>query len=363
MENSSIFEFDQDSTFLVDLREKNYKSLIKDIVDFNQLVPTDNEILALELYADEIINNNIELEEKEEEIPIIPDIKKALSNFVPGIKNIGNYAIILDIINKNKKRENISLKSICSKYKKITNNSISKSAIFYILKNKLNYKYLRTTTKCYKLNNISSKIRAFIFIKIIIKAFINKMNIIFIDETNIQIENNHLKVWRLKNECPYFHSGKRGRKNVIMAISSNAVLHYEINNGTNNSNTFYDFMEALIKKTDEKKLKNSIIVMDNCTIHLTKKLREFYNSKKLKVLTIVPYLSQFNGIEFYFNFIKQKLYKKVFNSFNKIIPFVKDIINDINTEEVLSKIFVKTIRIYKEFVCENKSLDLNNNAI
>ena len=103
--------------------------------------------------------------------------------------------------------------------------------------------------------------------------------------------------------------------------------------------------------------------MDNCTIHLTKKLREFYNSKKLKVLTIVPYLSQFNGIEFYFNFIKQKLYKKVFNSFNKIIPFVKDIINDINTEEVLSKIFVKTIRIYKEFVCENKSLDINNNTI
>ena len=76
------------------------------------------------------------------------------------------------------------------------------------------------------------------------------MNIIFIVETNIQIENNHLKVWRLKNKCPYFHSGKIGRKNVIMAISFKAVLLYEINNGTNNSNTFYDFMEALIKKTD-----------------------------------------------------------------------------------------------------------------
>ena len=63
--------------------------------------------------------------------------------------------------------------------------------------------------------------------------------------------------------------------------------------------------------------------MDNCTIHLTKKLREFYNSKKLKVLIIVQYLSQFNGTEFYFNFIKQKLHKKVFNSFNKINLLLK----------------------------------------
>ena len=61
-----------------------------------------------------------------------------------------------------------------------------------------------------------------------------------------------LKVLILKNECPYFHFWKRGRKNVIMAISSKAVLQYEINNGTNNSNTFYDCMEALIKKKTKR---------------------------------------------------------------------------------------------------------------
>ena len=82
----------------------------------------------------------------------------------------------------------------------------------------MNLKYLKTTTKSDKLKEASSKIRAFIFIKIIIKALLLKMNIIYIDETNVQLENNHLRVWRYNGECPYFKSDKRGRKNIIMAF-------------------------------------------------------------------------------------------------------------------------------------------------
>ena len=122
-------------------------------------------------------------------------------------------------------------------------------------------------------------------------------------------------------------------------------------------------MEKLTEKMNEEEMKNSLIIMDNCSIHLTTKLREFYSNKKLKILTIVPYLSQFNAIEFFFNFIKQKLNKKVFNSFKNLIPFVEDIINNTNTEKILSKIYVKTINIYKEFINMKMSHDLNSDLI
>lgn len=364
MEDSLIFDFDKDSTFLIDLRKKNYNSLVKNIGDFNELIPKESEILILDDFSNEINNNNIEGEEKNsDEISIVPDFKTAILTFVPGIKNFSKYEIINDIIKKCKKRERLSLKYISLKYKNKTNHSISKTSISYILRNKLNLKYLKTTTKSDKLKEASSKIRAFIFIKIIIKALLLKMNIIYLDETNVQLENNHLRVWRYNGECPYFKSDKRGRKNIIMAISSKKVIYYEINNGTNDSNSFLSFMEKLTEKMNEEEMKNSLIIMDNCSIHLTTKLREFYSNKKLKILTIVPYLSQFNAIEFFFNFIKQKLYKKVFNSFKNLIPFVEDIINNTNTEKILSKIYVKTINIYKEFINKNMSHDLNSDLI
>ena len=74
-------------------------------------------------------------------------------------------------------------------------------------------------------------------------------------------------------------------------------------------------------------------------------------------------MSQFNGIEFFFNYIKQKLYKKVFNSFNKMIPFVEKILNDEQTKEIIAKIFIKTINEYEKFINDNKNIDNNNYII
>ena len=72
--------------------------------------------------------------------------------------------------------------------------------LYYVLKNKLYYQFLKTMTKSNKLFSNSSKIKSFIFIKIIIQALSLKMKIIFVDESNFQLENSHLKVWRKRNE-------------------------------------------------------------------------------------------------------------------------------------------------------------------
>ena len=48
----------------------------------------------------------------------------------------------------------------------------------------------------------------------------------------------------------------------------------------------------------------------------------------MKILTILPYLSMFNGIEFFLIIFKQKIYKKVYNYFSKMISFIEKIIND-----------------------------------
>ena len=69
-------------------------------------------------------------------------------------------------------------------------------------------------------------------------------------------------------------------------------------------------MKNLVKKIGTKELTNYLFVMDNCTIYLTKGLKEFYKHNKMKVLTIVPYKSEFNGVEFFLIILSKKYIKK-----------------------------------------------------
>ena len=105
------------------------------------------------------------------------------------------------------------------------------------------------------------------------------MKIIYIDESNFQVHNNHLKVWRKRGETSYFKVGPPGRRNIIAAISNDELLLYHINKGTNNSESFLNFMNELVQILEEKSIENSLLIMDNCSIHLSKKLIEFYKNK------------------------------------------------------------------------------------
>lgn len=276
--------------------------------------------MLLDKIIEENSNENY-LDKEYNFIQIIPEYKQALSDFIPGIRKFNEKAkIIYAIIKTFKKKYNITLKNICKKYKKKTGNYISKSYVYLIITNKLKYRFLKTITKPICLNSISSKI---IFISTIVRALKIGLKIIYLDESNFQLENNHLRIWRKMDELPYFKVGGKGRKNIILAISNEELILYKINQGTNNADTFYEFMKELIEAIRNKKIEDSLIIMDNCTIHMTKKLKELYRENKLKVLTIVPYSSDFNAVEYVFNYLKQKVYKKVFISLNKLMTFVE----------------------------------------
>lgn len=142
-------------------------------------------------------------------------------------------------------------------------------------------------------------------------------------------------------------------------ISEKDLLLYKIDEGTNNNIKFLNFMNDLIKVLAERNIKNPLIIMDNCTIHLTKVLIDFYKKNKLKILTIVPYGSELNAIELVFNFIKQKVYKKIFGSLKKLIEFVEKILKDEDINKIIQKIFKKTIIIYLKYVNNNNEINLN----
>ena len=145
-----------------------------------------------------------------------------------------------------------------------------------------------------------------------------------------------------------------------MAISEQDLLLYTIDEGTNDNIKFFNFMKNLIKVIEERNINNPLLIMDNCSIRLTKDLINFYKENKMKILTIVPYASELNAIEIFFNYIKQKIYKKTFGSFKKLIEFVEKILKEDELNKiVIQKIFKKTITLYLKYIDNNNKLNLN----
>ena len=139
-----------------------------------------------------------------------------------------------------------------------------------ITTNKLNFKFLKTITKPVCLNAISAKIRSFIFTNTLIKSLKLGLKIIFLDESNFQIQKNYLKIWRQKDYLPFFKFSGVGRKSIIEAISNKELIRYKINEGANNDETFLEFLKELNKANKNKKNQDSLIVIGNCSIHMTK---------------------------------------------------------------------------------------------
>jgi transposase len=89
----------------------------------------------------------------------------------------------------------------------------------------------------------------------------------------------------------------------IAAITNDELLDTKIFKGGCNSILFKDFLESL------ELPEYSVIIMDNASIHRSKNITNYCNSKNINILYTPPYSPWFNGIEYCFSIIKRYYYK------------------------------------------------------
>ena len=266
-------------------------------------------------------------------------------------------AILNDLKNSSK---NVTLKQIAKDYEKKYLKKISLSTVSRILKNHLKIRYLRTTIKNPKLEQNNYILMSFIFLRILLRSFVLSLNLIFIDETGFVLKNDNYLSWRESGEEIYAGPKINGRErlNLILAVSKNKVIHKTFIKGSVNSEHFIDFLDEMITTLDKKEKENSIIIMDNATIHLTKDVIEFFKTNKLKGLTICPYRSNFNMIELAFRFIKNIIYKNIYENIENLKNDVIKIIDGNGLKNSLINLYKETIEQYMVFIQNNKGIDL-----
>ena len=358
----SPFCFNENHSFIYNI--KIYKDFYKFSNSFNQYKPKNEEMLFL--------NNNIKNIENSfnkcydiNKTNEITEYFKKLNPYIIKIKEkfTKETLYIKKIMENRDKGHNITITKIQSILADKFKIKISKSTIYRILKNKLKYKFRKTMAKNIDLNNIEYKIMSFIFIKIIIKAMMDNYNFIFIDESNFLLVNNHYRTWINEKESLHFGPKKKGKTNIIMAVSVNRIINYKFIDENINKNNFELFMKETISLLNQEEIKKTIWIMDNLSVHLCSNIKEIMKQNRLKVLFTVPYESVFNPIELGFRYIKNLIYKKIYLNITELKNDVINIIKEKKIKQTLFKNFIETLKKYILFIEENINLDLDKNQI
>ena len=102
------------------------------------------------------------------------------------------------------------------------------------------------------------------------------LKFIYIDESGFYLHNNHFRNWVEDNEEIYFYNKGNKKLNLLLAVSSEKIIHYSIQEENTNSSNFNKFIEDMIRKINKDKEQNYVMILDNFSCHLTNELFETY---------------------------------------------------------------------------------------
>ena len=97
----------------------------------------------------------------------------------------------------------------------------------------------------------------------------------------------------------------RGSKySILPALSLDGILHLEVVQGAVTGADFRRFVQGLLPHMNEWPLPNSVLVIDNASIHKVARIRELVEERGTRLLYLPTYSPDFNPIESAFSTIK-----------------------------------------------------------
>ncbi len=122
------------------------------------------------------------------------------------------------------------------------------------------------------------------------------------DETSVHIWHKASRCWVRPGMKMTMIRGQTPSITVLGAISmERGLVHYEVLEEHNNTDVFLNFMTALKSKCEGKKV---LVVLDNHTIHYSKKLDSVYD-QNFKEMFLPIYSSPLNPIERLWSYMKR----------------------------------------------------------
>jgi transposase len=123
------------------------------------------------------------------------------------------------------------------------------------------------------------------------------------DEAGIRTDYHAGTTWAPVGQTPVVKTtGKRASVNMISAVTARGELRFMVHHGRVNASVFLAFVERLVAESERP----VFLVMDNHSIHRSRKLRQFAEDSggRLKLFYLPPYSPELNPDEWVWKAIK-----------------------------------------------------------
>ena len=149
--------------------------------------------------------------------------------------------------------------------------------------------------------------------------------------------------YALKGQTPQcLQVFRRGtRLSAIAAISTSGLIGYELHTGSVRGEEFHDFVRGTLipnMNSYDGEADNSILVMDNCSIHYVDEIMEQLQRAGILVIFLPPYSPDFNPIELTFSYLKKYLqeHEHIIQAANNVKDIITSAFENI-TEDYCTK--------------------------
>jgi hypothetical protein len=202
---SSFFIYDQidNLKYFNSLKNKNNIKLNTEEIAFLNKIYDELKILKSVKHGDELITLDSKIYEQINSFFKIESSKFQLAKYLENkIINLSN-------------RAQLSCRKLSNDYYKETGMKVSKSTINNVIRKQLGFHYRKSTLKRNITKHDSGIIANFTFIKTITRCLKLGFIPIFLDESKIELSNNHYKIWLYPNEQLCFNNSFKDKSNLI----------------------------------------------------------------------------------------------------------------------------------------------------
>ena len=155
------------------------------------------------------------------------------------------------------------------------------------------------------------------------------MSIWFIDESTFVISQN---VWRIltkkleKAKRTWFET-----RHKWTSVTWMYTIEWEFTYRSSETKKQGDFLKFLYKIRNKTKKKRLVLIVDNASIHKSKRVKKYCEDNKIKLVYLSPYSPEYNKIEFLRKRLKN-MFRRIQRKFDDIKKAIKFASNNIKNE-------------------------------
>lgn len=224
--------------------------------------------------------------------------------------------------------------------------SVSRQLVHVIVKS-LGFSFKRTRQRGYSLKKRELETT---FLTNFRDSLDKDVSIVSIDESGFDCRRNSVYGYSPKGKpciIEYNTCSQRKRVSLLMAVQDDGSNQYDLVTNNVSSIQYADFISRLNVR------ENSILLMDNASIHKSAIVREAIKRKGCKVMYIPPYSPEYNPIENIFGIIKTQFYRACLKQ-----QYSKELIQQCITNSI-SESKIKNVFKHQKKLIFKKIDDLN----